>query len=333
MAELRGEEPTYKQVQKDDFEDPCWEGYTMVGTKPNGDPRCVPDADVPEATEQNADFRKGADEPLRNTSDWQMFDVQPDEIEALHDEIADDVAALYDQILSDDEVERLIEQFAETDGSDTTEKSLTGLSRRIQDLLSGSDVADRIREAVDEARTSQIREAIEHAARQEDDDIDTDPIMDAVADREVPFADRMVDRVSEHVREKVADGWQAGKNSLEIRDDIAEVADAEEGWGTERIARQELQIASGQARNAYAAETNRVEVWRTSGDGRVREPHAEMDGAWKRPSEDFRVDYSSVDRGVQTEKVPGDSEPGIGCRCFTELVDIDEVDDADHAGV
>jgi len=175
----------------------------------------------PDAEEQSADFRKGADEPLRNTSDWAMFDVQPHEIEALHDEIADDVAELYDQILSDDEVERLIEQFAETDGSDTTEKSLTGLSRRIQELLSDSDVADRIREAVDDARTSQIREAIEHAARQEDDDIDTDPIMDAVADREVPFADRMVDRVSEQVREKVADGWQEGKNSLEIRDDIA----------------------------------------------------------------------------------------------------------------
>jgi len=27
-------------------EDPCWEGYTMVGTKPNGNPRCVPEDDV-----------------------------------------------------------------------------------------------------------------------------------------------------------------------------------------------------------------------------------------------------------------------------------------------
>ena len=198
-------------------------------------------------------------------------------------------------------------------------------------------MADRIREAVDDARQSQIREAIEHAARQEDDDIDTDPILDAVADREVPFADRMVDRVSEQVREKVADGWQEGKNSLEIRDDIAEVANAEEGWGTERIARQELQIASGQARNAYAAETNRVEVWRHSGDypqrEGARESHHDMDGKWKRPSEEFRVDYSAEGRGVQTEKYPGDSRAGIGCRCFTELVDISEVDDADHAGV
>jgi hypothetical protein len=30
-------------------EDPCWEGYTMVGTDDNGDPRCVPDDEVPDA--------------------------------------------------------------------------------------------------------------------------------------------------------------------------------------------------------------------------------------------------------------------------------------------
>ena len=27
-------------------EDPCWDGYTMVGQKPNGDPRCVPEDEV-----------------------------------------------------------------------------------------------------------------------------------------------------------------------------------------------------------------------------------------------------------------------------------------------
>jgi len=30
-------------------EDPCWDGYTMVGTDANGDPRCVPSDDVPDA--------------------------------------------------------------------------------------------------------------------------------------------------------------------------------------------------------------------------------------------------------------------------------------------
>jgi len=31
-------------------EDPCWEGYTMVGTDENGDPNCVPSDEVPDAT-------------------------------------------------------------------------------------------------------------------------------------------------------------------------------------------------------------------------------------------------------------------------------------------
>jgi hypothetical protein len=61
-----------------------------------------------------------------------------------------------------------------------------------------------------------------------------------------------------------------------------------------------------------------------------------MNGTWKRPGEDFEVDYTVGDgpsRGVKEENVPGDSEPGIGCRCTTLLVDPEEVDDADHAGV
>jgi len=39
-VEVGAREPT------DTKDDPCWDGYTMVGTKPNGDPRCVPDDDV-----------------------------------------------------------------------------------------------------------------------------------------------------------------------------------------------------------------------------------------------------------------------------------------------
>jgi archaellum component FlaC len=44
-------EDTYK-----DQEDPCWDGYTMVGTKPNGNPRCVPDDDV-----EDVDFDKAVE--------------------------------------------------------------------------------------------------------------------------------------------------------------------------------------------------------------------------------------------------------------------------------
>jgi len=352
VAELRGEEPTYKQVQKEDFEDPCWEGYTMVGTKPNGDPRCVPDADVPDAEEQNADFSKAEadsddDAPLRNTDEWAMFDVQPGEIERLHDEIAPDVGALYEDILSDDEIQAIIDELAaepegETDGPDLSEKSLTGLSRRLRDVLAGNDVAERIKEAVQEARAQEAREAIEAAAREADESVDPDPLMENVLSRDLGFADRLVDRVESQVREAVADGWAEGKNSLEIRDDIADIAGSERDWGTEKIARQELQIAAGEARNEFADDIGKIEIWvvsggqpdegPTEGDGRVRPAHQEMNGKWKFPRDDWIVDYSEEGSGVQHEKVPGDSGDGIGCRCFTVLADREDVDSEDYAG-
>lgn len=68
--------------------------------------------------------------------------------------------------------------------------------------------------------------------------------------------------------------------------------------------------------------------WRTRND--VRDGHAEMDGKWARPGESFVVEYP--ERGTRKESVPGDSEPGIGCRCVQLLRDREEVDDADYAG-
>jgi len=151
------------------------------------------------------------------------------------------------------------------------------------------------------------------------------------------FADAFAERMADDIRETVADGWMDGKNSLEIRDDLQEKADEFGDWQAERIARQELQIATGEARNEYAAEIGKVEVWMHSGDfpqrEGARESHANMDGKWKRPSEDWEVDYAAEGGGVEHEHVPGDSENGIGCRCQTLLVDPDEVDPDDHAGV
>jgi len=104
------------------------------------------------------------------------------------------------------------------------------------------------------------------------------------------------------------------------------------GWQGERIARQELQIASGEARSEYAAETNRIEVWQTSEDGRVRDSHAAMNGLWKYPGDKWVVDYSAAGRGVEKEDVPGGSEPGIGCRCQILIRERDDVDSDDYAG-
>jgi len=165
----------------------------------------------------------------------------------------------------------------------------------------------------------------------EDPEVDIEAIEAQLSDREVEFADSFANDMADEIRETVGDGWAEGKNSREIAEDISEQADIAEGWGgAERIARQELQIATGEARSAFAAEIDKVEVWETSGDSRVRDAHDAMQGLWKRPGDNWTVEYP--DRGVQKESVPGSSEPGIGCRCFVLLRDIEEVDRADYAG-
>lgn len=334
-----GEGVGYCENSGKEFE--CETMRDLAGDCPHcGDPISYIDEEDLDKDFSKAEADSDDNAALRNTEDARMFDVQPAQIEALHDEIAPDVEALWDTILSDDEVERIIEELAAE--PDETAKSLTGLTRRLKDILAGNEVADKIKEAVQDARASEARAAIERAARQEDAEIDPDPIMQQVLNRDLSFADRLVDRVESQVREVVAEGWQDGKNAIDIRDDIAAAAGSDADWGTEKIARQELQIAAGQARNEFAAEIGKVEVWivsggtpdegATEGDGRVREAHQAMNGKWKRPEESWRVDYSAEGRGVETEKVPGESEPGIGCRCFTVLRDREQVDSDDHAG-
>ena len=96
-------------------------------------------------------------------------------------------------------------------------------------------------------------------------------------------------------------------------------------------------LGSNEPTQQYAAEAGKVEVWLHSGDypqrEGARESHHDMDGKWKRPAEDWEVDYAAEGGGVEHEHVPGDSRNGIGCRCQTLLVDPEDVDPADHAGV
>jgi phage portal protein BeeE len=286
----------------------------------------------------NANSAVQKDEPLRETDQWYQFDVQPSAVEELQDAIADDIQELYDAVLSDDRIQSEIERLAADDDID---KSTTSLARRLKDILSQTRIAGDIADAIREHTTDAIADTLDDTIADVDVD-DSDPDPDAVdiqairgrlADRDVGFADRFADDLAEDIRETVGDAWAEGKNSFEIREEIAEQGDIDEGWnGAERIARQELQIATGEARSAVADDLNKVEVWNDSGDDRVRPAHAAMDGLWKRPGEDWEVDYSTEGRGVQNESVPGDSEPGIGCRCTTLLRDREEVDDDNYAG-
>lgn len=271
------------------------------------------------------------DDPLRSSDDWPEFTLQPGMIEELADEIAADVDEVFDAVLSDDEVMDIIDRLA----ADETDKSLTDLTRRLREIFENSDVVARVERALREETADAAREALADAvdATGEDPDVDIDAIESQLRDREVHFADEFADDMAEDIRSTVGDGWADGLGTREIADNIAEQADINEGWnGAERIARQELHIATGEARSEFAAEIDKVEVWNTSGDGRVRDAHSEMQGRWKLPGDNWEVDYSAEGRGVQYESVPGDSEPGIGCRCGVQLRDREEVDRGDYAG-
>jgi hypothetical protein len=291
VAEARGEEPTYKMVLKADS--------------------------------------------LRNTDDWHQFDVQPADVDRLTEDLAADVSALFEDVLADDELMDIIDSLSGS-GSEMN-KSVTELTRRLRELLTDNDVAARIREALSEQTADiaadTVQETLDEAAdAPAETEVDIEAIREQLADRTVEFADSFADELAADIRETVGDGWAEGKGTREIASDIADQADINEGWtGAERIARQELHTATGQARTEVAGELNKIEVWATSGDDRVRDAHAAMDGTWKRPGEVWEVEYP--DRGVQKEAVPGDSEPGIGCRCTTLLRDIETVDDTDHLGV
>jgi phage portal protein BeeE len=281
----------------------------------------------------NANLRK--DEPLRETDDWWQFDVQPGMVDDLADEIAGDVSELFDRVLSDDEVQQIIDRLAT---EEETSKSLSALSRRLRELFEDSDVVARVEQALREetaaAATQTVEETLSEAADADvETDVDIDAIREQLDNRTVEFADSFVDEMQDDILDTVGDGWASGASTQDIADEIAEQADINEGWGgAEKIARQELHMATGEARSEVAADLDKIEVWQTSGDGRVRDAHDEMQGTWKYPGESFVVDYSAEGRGVKQESVPGDSEPGIGCRCTTLLRDRATVDDSDYAG-
>jgi len=282
---------------------------------------------------------KDSDEPLRNTDDWAAFDIQPGMVEELTADINEPVGELFDEIMSDDDVAAVIDRLAAPANADEIDKSVGELGRILREKLTELDVTERIADAIRERSTAAAERALRRSIEETDEDvtIDIERVTAQLRDREVSFADRFAEQISQDIRETVGQGWAEGKNSREIAADIAEQADMSEGWtGAERIARQEMHVAAGEARSEFAAEIDKVEVWQHSGDfpqrDGARESHAEMTGRWKHPGDDWEVDYSPEGGPTVKESTPGDSEWGIGCRCQVQLRDRDEVDEADYAG-
>ncbi|AGC34548.1 portal [Haloarcula sinaiiensis tailed virus 1] len=290
-----------------------------------------------EGNEGNANLRK--DEALRNSGEWYQFDVQPEMVETLQQDIADDVSELFESVLSNERIQTIIERLAaesEQDDADAVSKSTVSLAREVRKLLEQQRLAGDVADAIRNRSAEAIRETLQETVTEADDtdvDVDVEAVTSRLQDRDVAFADRFANELSETIRDTVGDGWAEGKNSREIAADIAEEGDIAEGWGgAERIARQELQVATGEARSAVADDLDKVEIWNDSGDNRVRQSHADMDGKWAFPGDEWLVDYSDEGRGVVKESAPGSSEPGIGCRCTTLLRDREEVADEDYAG-
>jgi len=172
-------------------EDPCWEGYTMVGLDENGDPRCVPDDDVenvefdsvtvrespdqpaPDVAEKaDADGDAGGETPNNSGGETSKHEAMTDDDPSLSavaekvDGLSDDVSAIKDAIGS----------------SDSTEKAaIDAIDDAVQTLAESEDIDL----AADDMR-SMLLDAIQPADKAEDgmDDEDMDEMDDEMDDED-----------------------------------------------------------------------------------------------------------------------------------------------------
>jgi hypothetical protein len=142
-------------------EDPCWEGYTMVGTDDNGDPRCVPDDEVPDADFSQsltpAETREGAtpkgdsaEQAKQNSmtdddTDPSVADLQAkvegltETVTELKDAVPDDDGAAAKADSMDELVAEFAEEMAEMEGVDMA----TGdIAQAVDEALKADDGMD-----------------------------------------------------------------------------------------------------------------------------------------------------------------------------------------------
>ena len=167
LAESDGTEPV-AETAKDD-EDPCWEGYTMVGTQENGDPRCVPDDEVPDAdfsesltpAETKAQATKGATlNDAAGESDKQnsMTDTDSDggadgDGGGGDSPTVDDVAASVDDLRSSvEEIKDALPDDGSTDKADGMDDLVDSVAQQFAALdeveRDSAELAEAIRSAV-----------------------------------------------------------------------------------------------------------------------------------------------------------------------------------------
>lgn len=153
------------QERLDKDEDPCWDGYTMVGLKDNGNPRCVPDDDV-----ENYD----ADKSQKS----RVYVDNESEVPEQYDAQTSDSGAVYYETDSGSGDRELV------DGDDISDEQLNEMEDNIEDLV--SEVEGKVREMGEDFAMAIIEE-------------NPDQSVEEVNDR---VADEMVGEVMERVQQE-----------------------------------------------------------------------------------------------------------------------------------
>jgi len=142
-----------------DEEDPCWEGYTMVGTDENGDPNCVPDDEVDDVEFDSAEPRTDVSVVTLKAGDAEAKDMAPDTADGGGD--ASDGGTDGDPTLA--ELHAKVDSLQETVASDTS----GGEPTEKQDA---QEAAAELGEAMD-MRPGDIMDVIEAAAGHDASDV------------------------------------------------------------------------------------------------------------------------------------------------------------------
>lgn len=275
-----------------------------------------------------------------HSENWHDFSFQTSDVKDIQEEIKPVLEDTMEEIMNDNKLmESINENLEEPETKTQKQKSLNDINLRITQILESSEIVDKVQERLKETTNQKAEEVVDRSieeGEEELEDIDVDRVKDRIRERDMNFADDFTEEVKTSIRNKVETGWEEGWSLDKMQDELNEKVDDFSENRSRLWARDQLQRASGEARNEVARELEKVEIWISTSDNRTRKPHVEMDGSWKKPQEDFEVDYSLGDMNGPSsvqESFPGDSKWGIQCRCDTMLVDREEVDMSDHAGV
>jgi len=198
-------------------EDPCWDGYTMVGTDENGDPRCVPDDDVPDAEGfENAVSMNGSGPPEggRTTADDGQT-VKDDSGEsttqnAMSDSTDDDTGGgegVDTDELKADIIEEVKDDLADSEAGANTESEAKE-ERSVDELV--AEMAEQLGDHDEvEADVMDIRESLMSMLKENDgmgDDEEDDEMEQSAAEKRAEESAAVKGYSGEGVRQAEAQG-------------------------------------------------------------------------------------------------------------------------------